>query len=180
VDDSKRAIHRILQAQSGDRQALDELFHRIQRPLYGYLCRLAGDRAQAEDLLQDVFLLVHRKLRWLRDPALFDAWVYRIASREAMRRLTADRRRRSITELEATIEEIAAAPPPDTYMPELLPRLPELVAQLAPASRVVIVLHYLQEKPLSEVADILGLSAGTTKSRLAYGLATLRRRMTGS
>lgn len=79
--------HRILQAQSGDREALDELFRRIQRPLHGYLCRLTGDRARAEDLLQDVFLPVHRKLRWLRDPALFDAWVYRIASREVMKRI---------------------------------------------------------------------------------------------
>lgn len=175
MEDFRRTVHRILQAQSGDRDALDELFRILQRPLYGYLWRLTGDRAQAEDLLQDVFLLVHRKLRWLRDPSLFGAWVYRIASREAMKRMTAERRSRSATDLDVVVEDMAASPVPDTFMPELLPRLPELVAQLSPASRVVIVLHYLQEKSLSEVADILGISHGTTKSRLAYGLAALRR-----
>ena len=175
MDDSHRIAHQVLQAQSGDREALDALLRRIQRPLYGYLARLSDDRALAEDLLQDVFLLVYRKLRWLRDPALFDVWVYRIASREVMRRMTADRRWRYVSDFESTIEEMAAAPPPETFMPELLPRLPHLVGRLSPASRAVIVLHYLQEKSLSEVADILGISAGTTKSRLAYGLATLRR-----
>jgi len=122
VDDSRDTTHRILQAQSGDREALDELFRRIQRPLYGYLCRLTGDRARAEDLLQ----------------------VYRIASREVMKRIGAERRWRTMTSIEATVEEMAAAPSPDTFMPELLPRLPELVGQLSPASREVIVLHYMQ------------------------------------
>lgn len=175
MEDSRQKTHRILQAQSGDRAALDELFRHLQRPLYGYLSRMTGDRVQAEDVLQDVFLLVHRKLRWLRDPALFDAWVYRIASREVMRRIQAERRGRAVTDPDVTIEDMAAASPPETFMPELLPRLPELVARLSPASRIVIVLHYLQDRSLSEVAEILEISAGTTKSRLAFGLAALRR-----
>lgn len=175
MNDAVRLAHRVLQAQAGDREALDELFRHLQRPLFGYLARLTGDRPQAEDLLQDVFLVVHRKLRWLRDPALLDAWVYRIASRLALKRLAAERRGRKLESADPTADEIAAAPAPEAFMPELLPRLPELVGRLSPASRMVIVLHYLQERPLSEVADILGISDGTTKSRLAYGLATLRR-----
>ena len=175
MNDAVRLAHRVLQAQAGDRAAFDELFRHLQGPLYGYLARLTGDRAAAEDLLQDVFLLVHRKLRWLRDPALFDAWAYRIASRVALKHLTAERRGRGLKAPEPTADEVAAAPAPDAYMPELTPRLPELVGRLSPASRVVIVLHYLQERPLSEVAEILGISDGTTKSRLAYGLAALRR-----
>lgn len=175
MNDAVRLAHRVLQAQAGDRGALDELFRHLQGPLYGYLARLTGDRAAAEDLLQDVFLLVHRKLRWLRDPALLDAWAYRIASRLALKRLAAERRGRSLEVPEPTADELAAAPEPEAFMPELMARLPELVGRLSPASRIVIVLHYLQERPLSEVAEILGISGGTTKSRLAYGLATLRR-----
>ena len=175
MNDAVRLAHRVLQAQAGDRGALDDLFRHLQGPLYGYLARLTGDRADAEDLLQDVFLLVHRKVRWLRDPALFDAWVYRIASRLALKRLAAERRGRKLEVPEPTADEITAAPAPEEFMPELMPRLPELVGRLSPASRIVIVLHYLQERSLSEVADILGISDGTTKSRLAYGLATLRR-----
>lgn len=175
MNDAVRLAHRVLQAQAGDRAALDELFHHLQGPLFGYLAKLTGDRAEAEDLLQEVFLRVHRKLRWLRDPALLDAWVYRIASRLALKRMAANRRWRRRGEPEPNADEIAAAPPPETFMPEMMSRLPELVGQLSPASRIVIVLHYLQERPLSEVAEILGISEGTTKSRLAYGLAALRR-----
>jgi len=177
VNDAVRLTHRVLQAQAGDREALDQLFRHLQRPLFGYLARLTGDPVQAEDLLQDVFLVVHRKLCWLRDPALLNAWVYRIASRLALKRMEAKRRWRKLELPEPTADEIEAAPPPETFMPALMPRLPELVGRLSPASRIVIVLHYMQERPLSEVAEILGISAGTTKSRLAYGLAALRRQL---
>ena len=63
----------------------------------------------------------------------------------------------------------------EEFRPGLAERLPELLGRVSPASRMVLVLHYLDEMPLQEVADVLGLPLGTTKSRLAYGLAALRR-----
>jgi chitodextrinase len=70
----------------------------------------------------------------------------------------------------------APAPPPDT-MPGLLNELTELVEELSPASRAVLLLHYVQDLSLDEVAAVLELSPGTVKSRLAYGLACLRKSM---
>jgi RNA polymerase sigma-70 factor (ECF subfamily) len=58
--------------------------------------------------------------------------------------------------------------------PELISKI---VAQVSPASRAVIVLHYLHEMPLGEVADVLGVALGTVKSRLAYGLDCLRKQL---
>ena len=72
---------RVLLAQAGDREALDELFKSVQTPLYGYILSLAGDRALAEDILQEVLIRIYRKLRWLREPELFRPWAYRIATR---------------------------------------------------------------------------------------------------
>jgi RNA polymerase sigma-70 factor (ECF subfamily) len=54
----------------------------------------------------------------------------------------------------------------------------QMVAPLSPAARAVIVLHYQHEMPLAEIADVMGVAIGTVKSRLAYGLDSLRKQMT--
>jgi len=158
----------VLRAQAGDREALEALLAQIQTPLHRYLRNVVADAVLAEDVLQDVLFLIYRKLDWLRDPKVFEAWAYRIASREAFRRL---RRLRRLNEsaLEddvADVEETSDA---------LLDALPAHLEALSPASRAVLTLHYMQSMTLQEVADILGISLGTTKSRLAYGLCCLRR-----
>lgn len=169
------AILLVLRAQSGDRAALDELLRGIQDALHRYLRRLTGDDSLADDVLQEVFVKVYRKLAWLDDPALFRPWVYRIASRQAFKALKGERRWRDQIRDEDTLAVVAspAEPPPATDIARLLDRL-------TPASRGVLILHYLDEMPLHEVAAILGIPLGTAKSRLAYGLATLRRLLTES
>jgi RNA polymerase sigma-70 factor, ECF subfamily len=67
----RREAYLVQLAQSGDREALAALLDEIQRPLYGYLFGMVGDRHLAEDLLQDVFVLVCRKLVWLHEPQVF-------------------------------------------------------------------------------------------------------------
>lgn len=166
----------VLRAQAGDREALNELLTLVQEPLYRYIFRLVGERTTAEDVLQEVFILIYRKLRWLEEPKLFRPWAYRIASRESFKRLKLERRWSEQVRDESVLEEIpGAAADDENFPPELIERLPSLVARVSPASRAVLVLHYLHEMPLSEVAEVLGVALGTVKSRLAYGLSTLRR-----
>jgi RNA polymerase sigma-70 factor, ECF subfamily len=166
----------VLRAQSGDRGALDVLLRSVQQPLFGYLLRLVGERAIAEDVLQDAFFLIYRKLRWLEEPLCFRPWAYRIASREAFRAMKRERRWTEQVRDEEVLSALAApAADEGEFGPELIERLPQLFARLSPASRAVLVLHYMHEMSLAEVADVLGLADGTVKSRLAYGLATLRR-----
>lgn len=165
----------VLRAQAGDREALDALLRSVEAPLSRYVARLVGERAAAEDILQEVFIQIYRKLRWLREPELFRPWAYRIASREAFRRLKRERRRAEQLTDAAVLETIPAPTPREEFAPEWQARLPQLLAAVSPASRAVIVLHYLEEMTLVEVADVLGVAHGTVKSRLAYGLETLRR-----
>ena len=170
----QRGMFRVLHAQAGDRQALGELFESVQRPLYRYLLGLVGRPELAEDVLQDVFVLVHRKLRWLRDPELFRPWLYRIASREAFKALRRERRWSDRSEDVETLVELPAPSPPAA---SLLDRLPELAVSLSPASRAVLLLHYVQQLTIEEIAAVLDIPAGTAKSRLAYGLGTLRKNL---
>lgn len=176
MESAKLEIWLALRAQAGDREAFDQLLRSVQEPLYRYIYSLVGTRALAEDILQEVFILIYRKLRWLREPELFRPWAYRIATREAFKSLKRERRWSDKIEDESVLIDLPA-PSRDELAPELVE---QLVAQVSPASRAVIVLHYLHEMPLAEIADVMGVALGTVKSRLAYGLDFLRRQLTAN
>lgn len=174
MESAKQETWLALRAQTGDREAFDQLFRLLQEPLYRYIFSLVGARALAEDILQEVFILIYRKIRWLREPELLRPWVYRIATREAFKNLKRERRWSDKTEDESALLDLPA-PSRDELAPELIA---QLVAKLSPASRAVIVLHYLHEMPLAEIAEVMGVAVGTVKSRLAYGLDLMRRQLT--
>jgi RNA polymerase sigma-70 factor, ECF subfamily len=176
MERSKQELRWVLLAQAGDREAFDRLLQRIQEPLYRYIAGLVGAGPLAEDILQEVFLLIYRKLRWLREPELFRPWAYRIATREAFRHLKRERRWAETRVDESALADLPA-PPRDAFPEKWRAELPRLVSQVSPASRAVIVLHYLNDMPLADVADVLGVALGTVKSRLAYGLDCLRKQL---
>jgi RNA polymerase sigma-70 factor (ECF subfamily) len=176
MGDSRAQVLRVLLAQSGDREALEALLKEVQGPLFAYLRSLVGDQHLAEDLLQDVFVLICRKLVWLREPEVFRGWVYRIASREAIRRLKKRRHREQSIE---GLDVLAAADQGEPLVDRVrsIEHLHGLLSSLSPASRVVLALHYVQGLQLEEIATILDLPLGTVKSRLGYGLSVLRSRL---
>lgn len=133
----------VLQAQSGSHEALNELFKSIQEPLFRYIVSLVRDQHLAEDILQEVFIRIYRKLRWLRELQAFRAWTYQIASREAFRYLNRERRWSDQVRDEATLAVQTAVE--KEFSRELIESLPQLVEKLSPASRAVVVLFYLHE-----------------------------------
>ena len=164
----------VLRAQSGDREALDKLFRNVQDRLWRCSLSIVGHHELAEDVLQDVFVILQKKLTWLREPEYFDGWALRITAREAIRRATKESRigrAHDARPLERVVDE-RAADPLERLVAE---RLKNLVAGVPTASRAVLVLHYLEELTLPEVASVLGIPIGTAKSRLAYGLEFLRK-----
>jgi RNA polymerase sigma-70 factor (ECF subfamily) len=157
----------VLRAQSGDREAFDSLLREIGPPLLRYVTRVTGDAALAEDAVQETFIAIIRKIGWLHDASLFRPWAYRIASREAFRLLRRSRRFVEPADELPFVEEHA-----DPWQRE---RLLASLDRLSPASRAVVMLHYLEEMPLADVAAVLELPLGTVKSRLSYGLTQLRK-----
>ena len=170
---SERENWWVLQAQSGNNEALNELYKSVQDPLFRYIVSLVTDAYLAEDILQEVFIRIYRKLRWLREPEAFRAWAYQIASREAFRHLKRERRWTDQIRDEATLGAVPLNE--HEFSAELVQSLPELIGNLSPASRAVVVLYYLHEMSLVETAAVLDIPLGTVKSRLAYGLESLRR-----
>ncbi len=158
----------VLLAQSGDREALDALLQSVQEPLHRYLASIVGGSTAADDVLQESFLRIYRKLSWLREPELFRTWAYRIASNEAFRYL---RRRQRPIETPEELPEIAVDAEPFVVTTSM----ETAMAGVSPASRAVIALHFFHEMPLKDIAAVLDIPLGTVKSRLAYGLSTLRK-----
>lgn len=164
---------RVIQAQCGDRDAMEDVLRGVQPALRRYILRLVGPTA-ADDVLQDVLIAIARKLSWLEEPLLFRAWAYRVASRAAFAYLRKERRRgREETTDEVMEALVAPLPrPSDEGLRELLDS-----PVLSPASRAVLILHFQEDMPLAEVAAVLEIPVGTVKSRLAYGLTALRRQL---
>lgn len=161
----------VIQAQCGDRDAMEQVLRSVQPSLHRYILRLVGPAA-ADDVLQDVLIAIARKLSWLQEPLLFRAWAYRIASRAAFAHLRRERRR-GLQETADEVLEALVAPEPRPSDEGLRALLDGAV--LSPASRAVLMLHFQEDMPLAEVAAVLEIPVGTAKSRLAYGLAALRR-----
>jgi len=163
----------VLRAQCGDRDALELLLRSVQPGLRRYVAGLVG-ADDADDILQDVLIIVSRKLYWLEQPQLFRAWAFRIASRAAFRHLKR-RKRWSEAAVEPSVLDGIAAPEsvaPDATILELLDS-----SALTPGSRAVLVLHFREEMPLAHVAAVLEIPLGTVKSRLAFGLKILRKEL---
>ncbi len=167
----------VLRSQTGDKEAFDELLRSVQTRLWRYILSLAGNQQLAEDILQEVFLIIYRKIGWLNEPNLFRPWIYRIASRESFRYLKKEVNWRQQIRDDAILDQIPQVEREPEYESELIAKIPSLLTHVSPASRAVLILHYLDELTLSETAEILDISVGTAKSRLAYGLTVLRRRI---
>jgi RNA polymerase sigma-70 factor (ECF subfamily) len=163
----------VLLAQSGDRAALEQLLRDSYAPLRRYITRLAG-AGLADDILQETSLQIFRKLPFLREPAVFWPWTLRIASRIAFSHLKRARRWQPLDD--APPEHLTVINPGLGELPdEAFLTLLDLVS---PASRAVLLLHYQHGLSLEESAAILEIPIGTAKSRLHYGVTTLRKHLT--
>lgn len=172
-DEPREAAWLVLRAQAGDRAALEALLARAEAELRPFVRAMIPNDDLRSDVLQEVLVLVYRKLDTLREPRAFGAWARRIAGREifrALRRLRGHERATEELSPDLAAEDAEPAAPDG-----LLERLPTLLERVSPASRAVLALHYLDGLTLDEVGDVLDLPAGTVKSRLSYGLAALRR-----
>lgn len=145
----------------------------IQEPLFHHIRIIIGDDHEAEDALQEILFTISRKLSTLRDPLWFRAWAYRVATRDAIRH--SKRARNEPFTLDATeLDDLAAQPIEEIFDADLVAGMSNAVDALSPASQVVVRMHYFDGMSHTEIAEALEISAGTVKSRLAYGLTALR------
>ena len=142
--------------------------------IYRLSFAIVGDTADAGDATQETFVAAWRRIRSLRDADRFDAWLQRIAVNSARMTLRARGRRRVREIPSGDVAAIAAAsdhlPRPQSSDADMLRAALE---RLPVDQRTILVLHHLEDRGVSEVAEILKIPAGTVKSRLHTARAAL-------
>jgi RNA polymerase sigma-70 factor (ECF subfamily) len=158
----------------GDAEAMGELVLIWQNPLYYYVRRLVPDEEEALDVVQDVWVLVIRRFRQLRDPAAFPAWLFKIARNVAYGRLRKSQPQEMVTadNVASQEEEEEDSDPLATFTAE---RVHRALTRLSVAQRDCLTLHFIEGFSLAEVSQIVGVAVGTVKSRLHYAKKALRR-----
>jgi RNA polymerase sigma-70 factor (ECF subfamily) len=179
--------HLLLRFRGGDAEAFEALMRRHRAPVFTFLVRLTGDRARAEDLLQETWLrLVGAAGRW-EHRARFRTWLYAVA-----RNLAVDEARRALHRRTEPLDEPAEGgggslaerlagdgPGPDRSAESALlrPRLLAALASLPEEQREVFLLREQAGVPFAEIAEITGAPEPTVKSRMRYALEGLRRHL---
>lgn len=166
-------------ARSGDPDAWDTLFRRYQLPLYVYACELVHDQQASLDIVQETFIAASRHLGTLREDAKFGSWLFGIAHQKCGHYWRKRGRERDFaSEQTAEPEEFEPAPSDYLIRREQEDEFMKLVTRLPLPQRSVLLLHFIEEFSLAEIATITGTQLGTVKSRLHYAKQALRELLT--
>jgi RNA polymerase sigma-70 factor (ECF subfamily) len=171
----------IQRARKGDRTAFEYLYRLHSRRVYAVCLRMLADPTEAEDLTQEAFLLLFRKIHTFRGESAFSTWLHRLVVNLVLMHL----RKKSppIVSIEATPD-----PDDDTYSPSIDMGAPDLllegsidrinlercIGQLPAGYRTMFVLHDVQGYEHREIAEMLGRSVGDSKSQLHKARTRLR------
>ena len=162
-------------ARRGDPDAWHTLLRRYQLPLHTYVMDLVRHEPTSLDIVQDTFTRAVRHLPSLRDNTRFGSWLFGIAHQQVVQ-FWRRRGRSPFSEDPIPESEPAVDPAPDLHLiqSEDATRLLDAIDTLPVPQRSVILLHFLEDFPLTEIAEATGTSLGTVKSRLHYAKRALR------
>lgn len=171
----------------GDLAAFNRLVARWEKPIYNFVLRYMGNREEAKDICQNVFIRVYRSISNLRDVERFSAWIYQIAVNVCKDELRKRKRRSaySLSLVEPSQQTLIKEP----VMEKNLHNDPEMAAQhtniksllgkalqaIPEEQRVVVIMKEYQGLKFTEIAAVLNISVNTAKSRMYYGLSALKR-----
>ncbi len=165
-----------LRCQAGEARAFEDLAAVMEQPLLYYAINLTGSRDSGLDALQESWLRAFRGIRKLRDPAAVRTWLYSIVRAVTVDRARHDMARERAEETHTEAFEEAAAEP---FTAAEAAEVHQALDQLEPRHREVLVLHFLEDFSLEEIAQITGCPAGTIKSRLHYAKRAMRAVLSG-
>ncbi len=168
----------ILRCQIGDKEACAELINRYHRPLRYFISHLSDNAEMAEDILQDTWVSVIRKIHTLRNLDKFPSWLYRIARNLVYQQL---RRKKKSSEFKEFKENIMVADETENgaFSAEDAAQIHKCLKELHPEQREVLVLRFLEQMSYQQIADVLGCNLNTVKSRIYYAKIALKRIMEG-
>ena len=175
----------------GSESAYEELIRRFQQPVYALALRLLDDQGEACDVVQEVFLKVFRNVGSFRNQSSLKTWIYRITVNEAhnARRWFFRHRRREV-ELDNSVEDARdwkeiipdrSRSPYDVALDrEQHVMIEAALERINPIFREAVVLRDIMDLSYEEIAEVIGVSLGTVKSRILRGREALREKLAGN
>ncbi|MFQ5903073.1 MAG: RNA polymerase sigma factor [Candidatus Binatia bacterium] len=160
----------VQRSQGGDRLAFNQLVLKYRNRVMGVATRMLGDRVEAEDLAQDVFVKVYHGLQGFQGEALFSTWLYRVTANSCLNRRRRRKRESQVTQVvddpERVFSDRASNPHTLLERKELKVFLEKAIQALPQEQRMVLILRDIEGLSYEEIADSLGLELGTVRSRL--------------
>lgn len=181
-DDSDKLF--VARVQSGDVAAFDHLVRKYRERLYAVIYNLTSNREDAADITQEAFIKAFTSINRFQGKSAFYTWLYRIGVNTALSQLKRNRFRRFFSleniqengSSEQVLETLAAKHKSEkgALLNELQEKLNEALQKLSPKHRTVVVLFEIEGFSHQEIADIMGCSVGTVRSRLHYAKQQLQ------
>jgi RNA polymerase sigma-70 factor (ECF subfamily) len=164
----------VIQAQLGDDDAFMKLVDRYSARLLYYIRRLLEDADRSDDVLQEVWLTVYKKINTVRDASAFSVWLYRTARNRAIRLLRDQSRYVFVEQYDESdlIDDDSDSLPFDD-----INRLHRVLTTLSPEHKEAVVLRFFEEMSYRQISEIAGCSIGTVRSRIHYAKQELRKKM---
>jgi len=170
----------LARAQAGDHQAFSHLYSLHKRRIYSLCLRMVGNIAEAEDLTQEAFLQLHRKIATFRGDSAFSTWLHRLAINVVLMQLR--KKGLNLISLDEAMEPVPEEGPgrsfgaPDLALSGTIDRLAleRAVADLPAGYRLIFILHDVEGYEHNEIASMLECSIGNSKSQLHKARLRLR------
>ncbi len=164
------------QARTGEPAAWDVLFRRYQLPLYVYVFELVHNEQASLDIVQETFIAAVRHIGSLRDDAKFGGWLFGIAHQKCIQHWRNQNREEILfDEISDTPDELENSPDAVLIRQEQEAEFMNLLNQLPMPQRSVLLLHFVEDFSLEEIAGITGTNPGTVKSRMHHAKKSLRK-----
>lgn len=163
----------LLRCQIGDKDAFAALIERYERPLRYFINRLLDNSELTEDIFQDTWLTVIRRIHGLREIDAFPAWLYRIARNKVYQQL---RKKRNVSGLDENIA-VEDNAEDDVFSPEDAAKVHRGLKELPLEYREVLMLRFLEQMSYQQISQVLNCKLGTVRSRLYYAKIALKKEL---
>lgn len=170
--ESERQLENIVvRCKSGQREAFEQLFE-LYQPRLKYYVRRLGSSGETDDILQDIWVTVFRKIRKLKENNSFPVWLYRIARNEVFGRF---RKNEKFVELPEEKNLPLYGDDNNEFSAENAQRLHNALNKIQPYHREVLILSFIEQMSYQQIAEVVGCSIGTVRSRIFYAKQSLRK-----
>lgn len=167
---------------AGDFEAFEALYREHSSRLFGLTVRMLGNRTDAEDMLQDIFLAAHRKLESYRGDARLGTWLFRLAMNQCLDHLRSKSAR--MTQATSSLDDDNAMEPAALGSGPAVGAVQQIdleraIARLPEGCRAAFLLHDVEGFEHKEVGSMLGISEGTSKSQVHKARLKMRKFLAG-